>query len=138
MVADAVGFVVGVDTHRDQHAVAVVDARTGVVVFETVVSADTAGYEQALAVAVDHATDGRVFAVEGTGSYGAGLTRFLTGRGERVVGHGGSRWRQPGCQAPTLRLAQPRFEFLCRGDVDEGDLLAVGRERELGDRKSVV
>jgi hypothetical protein len=27
----------------------------------------------------------RVFAVEGTGSFGAGLTRFLTGRGERVL-----------------------------------------------------
>ena len=31
-----------------------------------------------------HAPGRRAFAVEGTGSYGAGLTRFLTGSGERV------------------------------------------------------
>ena len=32
-----------------------------------------------------HAPGRRAFAVEGTGSFGAGLTRFLTGRGERVL-----------------------------------------------------
>lgn len=75
----------GVDPHRDSHAVAVVDARTGVVVFETTASADTAGYERLLALATQHAAEGRVFAVEGTGSYGAGLTRFLLGHGEQVL-----------------------------------------------------
>ena len=85
MVADDVGFVIGIDPHRDSHAVAVVDARTGVVVFETTASADTAGYERLLALATQHAAEGRVFAVEGTGSYGAGLTRFLLGHGEQVL-----------------------------------------------------
>ena len=85
MVADEIGFVVGVDPHRDQHAVAVVDARTGVVVFETMVNADTAGYEQVRALARQHAPSGRVFAIEGTGSYGAGLSRFLLAHGERVL-----------------------------------------------------
>ena len=33
----------------------------------------------------EHAPGRRVFAIEGTGSFGAGLTRFLTGRGERVL-----------------------------------------------------
>ena len=32
-----------------------------------------------------HAPGRRAFAVEGTGSFGAGLTRFLTGHGERVL-----------------------------------------------------
>ena len=32
MLADEVDYVVGVDTHRDQHVLAVVVARTGVVV----------------------------------------------------------------------------------------------------------
>lgn len=82
MVTD--GFVIGVDPHRDQHAAAVVDARTGAVVFETVVSADAAGYEQLHTFAQQHAASTRVFAIEGAGSYGAGLTRFLLGRGERV------------------------------------------------------
>jgi transposase len=48
------------------------------------VAADSGGYAAALAVAEQHAPGRRAFAVEGTGSYGAGLTRFLTGRGERV------------------------------------------------------
>jgi hypothetical protein len=33
----------------------------------------------------DRTADGHPFAIEGTGSFGAGLTRFLTGRGERVL-----------------------------------------------------
>lgn len=84
MVADQLDYVVGVDPLRDQHAVGVVEVCSGVVVFETSVAADSGGYAEALAVAVRHAPGRRAFAVEGTGSYGAGLTRFLSGRGERV------------------------------------------------------
>ena len=84
MVADQLDYVVGVDPHRDEHAVGVVEVRSGVVVFETSVAADSGGYADALAVAEQHAPGRRAFAVEGTGSYGAGLTRFLTGSGEQV------------------------------------------------------
>jgi len=84
MLADQLDYVVGVDPHRDEHAVGVVDVRSGVVVFETCVAAHSGGYADALAVAEKHAPGRRAFAVEGTGSYGAGLTRFLTGSGERV------------------------------------------------------
>jgi transposase len=84
MVADQLDYVVGVDPHRDQHAVGVVEVRSGVVVFETSVAADSGGYANALAVAERHAPGRRAFAVEGSGSYGAGLTRFLSGKGERV------------------------------------------------------
>ena len=84
MVADQLDFVVGVDPHRDQHALGVVKVRSGVVVFETAVAADSGGYAEALRVALQHAPGRRAFAVEGTGSYGAGLTRYLTGKGERV------------------------------------------------------
>lgn len=84
MVADQLDYVVGVDPHRDQHAVGVVEVRSGVVVFETCVAADSNGYADALRVAEQHAPGRRAFAVEGTGSYGAGLTRFLSRSGERV------------------------------------------------------
>ena len=47
-------------------------------------AADSGGYAAALAVAERHAPGRRAFAVEGSGSYGAGLTRFLTGNGEQV------------------------------------------------------
>jgi transposase len=84
MLADQLDYVVGVDPHRDEHALGIVEVRSGVVVFETSVAADSNGYAEALAVAEQHAPGRRAFAVEGTGSYGAGLTRFLTGSGERV------------------------------------------------------
>ena len=84
MLADELDFVVGVDPHRDSHALGVVEVRSGVVVYEASVTADSRGYVQALRVAEQHAPGRRGFAVEGTGSYGAGLTRFLTGCGEQV------------------------------------------------------
>jgi transposase len=84
MLADQLDYVIGVDTHRDRHAVAVVETRTGVVVFEAVVAADSGGYAEILQVAEQHAPGPRAFAVEGTGSFGAGLTRSLTDEGEQV------------------------------------------------------
>ena len=84
MVADQLDYVVGVDPHRDQHAVGVVEVGSGVVVFETSVAADNNGYAEALRLAETHAPGRRAFAVEGTGSYGAGLTRFLSASGEQV------------------------------------------------------
>jgi transposase len=102
MVADQLDYVVGVDPHRDEHAVGVVDVRSGVVVFETAVAADSGGYAAALAVAERHAPGRRAFAVEGTGSYGAGLTRFLTGNGEQVFEVGRLRRERSGGKTDAL------------------------------------
>jgi transposase len=77
--------VVGVDPHRDSHALAVLDVVSGAVLFEATVVANSDGYARALALVEEHATGRRAFAVEGTGSFGAGLRRFLSGRGERVL-----------------------------------------------------
>jgi transposase len=85
MLADQLDYVVGVDPHRDLHALAVVHVLSGAVVLETTVAASSDGYAQALKLVEVHASGRRAFAVEGTGSFGAGLTRFLTGRGERVL-----------------------------------------------------
>ena len=85
MLADELGFVVGVDPHRDAHALAVVDVRTGGVVFEATAVAGGEGYACVLRLADQYAPGRRVFAVEGTGSFGAGLTRFLVSREERVL-----------------------------------------------------
>jgi transposase len=85
MLADQLDYVVGVDPHRDSHALAVVHVVSGAVVFESTVAADSDGYAHALKLVEEHAPGRRVFAVEGTGSFGAGLTRFLTGQDERVL-----------------------------------------------------
>jgi transposase len=84
MLADQLDYVIGVDPHRDVHALAVVEVRTGGVVFEGEVAATSVGYERALELACRHAGGRRAFAVEGSGSFGAGLTRFLAARGEDV------------------------------------------------------
>jgi transposase len=85
MLADEVDFVVGVDTHRDAHALAVVAAPSGAVLLvEPWLAASPDGYRRLLGLVQAHAPGARAFAVEGTGSYGAALARFLAGRGERV------------------------------------------------------
>ncbi len=85
MLADELDFVVGVDTHRDEHALALVACPSGVVVAETRVCAEQAGYAAALALARKRAPGARAWAIEGTGSYGKGLVRYLAAEGERVV-----------------------------------------------------
>jgi transposase len=84
MLADELDFVVGVDPHRDAHAIAVVEVRSGVVVVESSVAADSSGYAEALCVAEEQAPGRRAFAIEGAGSFGAGLARFLAEQGEQV------------------------------------------------------
>jgi len=85
MLADQLDYVVGVDPHRDSHALAIVHVGSGAVVFEATVVASSDGYAQVLKLVDQHATGRRAFAIEGTGSFGAGLTRFLTVRGEQVL-----------------------------------------------------
>jgi len=85
MLADELDYVIGVDPHRDTHALAVVDVRSGGVVFEATALADGEGYASVLRLANQHAPGRRVFAIEGTGSFGAGLARFLGSHEERVL-----------------------------------------------------
>jgi transposase len=74
----------GVDTHRDTLAAAAADP-VGGVLGQTAVSADAAGYQRLLAFAQVWVPGRRCWAVEGAGSYGAGLATFLQAHGERVV-----------------------------------------------------
>jgi transposase len=85
MLADELDYVVGVDTHLDEHVLAVVASPSGAVVGKRSVRANTRGYASALRFAVEAGSGGRVWAIEGTGSYGAGLARYLASRGETVL-----------------------------------------------------
>jgi transposase len=84
MLADSADLVIGVDTHKHTHTAAVVTAATGAMVAQATVPATPAGYRRLLEL-VDQHHGQRVWAIEGTGGYGAGLTRFLHAHGERVV-----------------------------------------------------
>jgi transposase len=85
MLANELDYVLGVDTHRDEHVMAVVTAPAGAVVAGAAAPANARGYGELLRVAARHAPGRRAWAIEGTGSYGAGLARFLAGRGETVL-----------------------------------------------------
>ena len=58
MLADQLDYIVGVDPHRDSHALAVVQVVSGVVVFESTVDANSDGYAQALKLVDEHAPVG--------------------------------------------------------------------------------
>jgi transposase len=84
MLADAVEVVIGVDTHKHTHTAAVLAATTGQALVTLTVPATPAGYQQLLELADQHHRQ-RVWAIESTGGYGAGLTRFLAAHHEQVV-----------------------------------------------------
>ena len=84
MLADTVELVIGVDTHKDTHTAAVVQAVSGAVLDQVTVQAAPAGYRQLQRLADRH-HGRRVWAIESTGGYGAGLTRFLHAHAEQVV-----------------------------------------------------
>jgi hypothetical protein len=86
MLTDKVDFVIGDDTHRDSHTAAVVTAAGGAVERITVAT-DAFGFRKLDAFARTHAPGRRVWAIEGTGSFGAGLTTPLLEHGEWVDHH---------------------------------------------------
>lgn len=85
MLANELDYVLGVDTHRDEHVMAVVTAPAGAVVAGAAALANARGYRELLRIAEQHAPGRRAWAIEGTGSYGAGLCRYLQARGECVL-----------------------------------------------------
>jgi transposase len=85
MLADELDYVLGVDTHRDEHVLVAVAAPAGAVVARQAVRANARGYRDTLRFAELYAPGVRAWAIEGTGSYGAGLVRHLAGCGETVL-----------------------------------------------------
>ena len=107
----------GVDTHLDTHVVAALDERgalLGVESFGTTLR----GYRQAWRW-LQSLGELEVAGVEGTGSYGAGLTRFLHDRGVVVV-----------------EVDRPnRQRRRRRGKSDPEDAIAAARAAQSGDAK---
>ena len=79
----AVQIIIGVDTHQDRHVAVAIDGQ-GVRLGERHALATTYGYGE-LERWSRSLGEVRAFGIEGTGSYGAGVSRFLTARGYTVV-----------------------------------------------------
>jgi transposase len=73
----------GIDAHKDTHQVVVLNQQ-GVLLGDAVFAASTAGYRQLHAWLASFGPIDRV-GIESTGSYAAGLTRFLAAAGVAVV-----------------------------------------------------
>ncbi len=84
MLADQIDHVIGVDTHKLSHTAAVVDPNGGRIA-DITLPTDAFGYKRIYRFACQHASGRRVWAVEGTGHFGSGLTTFLLEQGEWVV-----------------------------------------------------
>jgi transposase len=74
---------VGVDTHKDAHVAVALD-QLGRLLDAIEIPTTPAGYAQLLAWASQYGTVDRI-GIEGTGSHGAGLCRWLAARGLVVV-----------------------------------------------------
>jgi transposase len=94
MLAEQYEYVIGGDPDRDTIDLAVLDTATGVVRGHRTDDADGPGYRRLLDWARELAPGRRVWALEGTGSFAAGLATMLAEAGEDVVEvSGGKRTR---------------------------------------------
>ena len=106
-----VQVVIGVDTHQDRHVAVAIDQQ-GVRLGESHLPANTYGFAE-LECGARSLGRIRAFGIEGTGSYGAGVARFLpvettslsrsiAPTGQFVVGRGRTippmrKWRRAQC-----------------------------------------
>jgi transposase len=111
MLAEQYEFVIGGDPDRDSVDLAVVDSATGALRAQLADRADGAGYAQMLAWADSHAPGRGVWALEGTGSFAAGLAVFLAEAGEDVVEIGGVK-RQRGAKNDQIDAARAARQAL--------------------------
>lgn len=85
MLAEHYDFVIGGDPDRDTIDLAILDTATGRVQAQTSDRADGPAYLRMLAWAARCASGRRVWALEGTGSFAAGLVTVLAEAGEDVI-----------------------------------------------------
>lgn len=104
---------IGIDTHRDRHSACALD-RLGRPLGELELSTESAGYQALWEWACSLGEP--AFAVEGAGSYGAGLARYLAERGALVFE----------CERPTRRDRR-------RGKSDRVDAAAAARRLLAGE-----
>jgi transposase len=149
-LAEMVSHVIGVDTHKDTHTAAVLSARHSGVEMTNTVPATREGYALLVDLADGFAEPSeRAWAIEGTGSYGAGLVEFLARRGEFVieVDRPSRPARRNGAKSDTLdaeraarealgreRLAQPRS----RGEREAMRVIVVTRESAVRERSKAI
>jgi transposase len=147
-LAGAIDGVIGVDTHRDTLAAAATDPVGGLLA-QTSVRTDAAGYRQLFEFAQAQVPGRRCWAVEGAGSYGAGLAAFLQAHGERVVEAGQPKRppRRSGAKSDALDAVRAAREALTqdhpltprrRGDREALRVLLAARQSACAAKVSAI
>lgn len=147
---EMVSHVIGVDTHRDTHTAAAVEAVTGADLAITEVHTNRDGFEELIEFADQFtAPEDRAWAVEGTGSYGASLAEFLAQRGELVieVDRPSRPARRNGSKSDPLDAVRAAREALARdtwaqprarGDREAMRAIATTRASAVRDRTRAI
>lgn len=134
--------VVGIDTHKDNHVVCMLD-EFGRICFEGSFPATKKGYEK-IAKSVGAPSPDIIFSIEGTSTYGAGVSRYFLSLGQQVFegvhphrdkrGHG----KDKNDPADALRAARDVLEnkyLPCAkskdGFVEQIRLCNVAREQQV-------
>lgn len=118
MLAEDYDFVIGGDPDRDTVDLVVLDTRTGRDHGHLSDAADGAGYRRMLAWAEKHAPGRRIWALEGTGSFAAGLVVFLTEAGETVTEIGALK-RSRGAKNDRIDAVRAARQALSRAEQGE-------------------
>ncbi|HEX3801884.1 MAG TPA: IS110 family transposase [Solirubrobacteraceae bacterium] len=113
MLAEDYDYVIGGDPDRDTVDLAVLDTGSGRVHAHLADTADGAGYRRMLAWAGEHAPGRRIWALEGTCSFAAGLVVFLTEAGETVVEVGALK-RSRGAKSDRIDAIRAARQALSR------------------------
>ncbi len=113
-----VEYVVGVDTHKASYTAAVV-SRAGAELEMLTVASDAFGHKKLLAFAQRVGDGKRLWAIEGTGSFGRGLTTFLLQQGEAVaeIDRPARPARRNGAKTDALDATRAAREALARGHL---------------------
>jgi transposase len=125
-----VEHVVGVDTHKASYTASVV-SRTGAELATLTVASDAFGQRKLMAFAREHGSGPRFWAIEGTGSFGAGLTTFLLEHGEQVaeIDRPARPARRNGAKSDVLDATRAAREALSRNHL--------AQPRRRGDREAL-
>lgn len=113
-----IAFVVGVDTHKASYTAAVV-SRAGAEVDTLTVPSDAFGHRHLLQFATQVGPGTRLWAIEGTGSFGRGLTTYLLEQGEAVaeIDRPARPARRNGAKTDALDATRAAREALAREHV---------------------
>jgi hypothetical protein len=126
MLAEHYDFVIGGDPDRGTIHLAILEAGTGRVRGQSADRADGPAYSRLLAWARHHAPGRRVWALEGTSSFAAGLVTMLAEAGKDIVEIPGQKrsWRAKNDRIDAVQAARTAL-----AQTEQADRVSAGCRR---------